>query len=493
MAADYLALTLFPKSVICQPSIRCSSQSPQPGTSRAAAAEEEIQVEDEDVYGESLPELSYSHRIIQHRRSRAQSRSLDDPTAGTGVSSSRGSSTGREISISMGEVIVHSEPEEEFASFMARTGRLRGGERYLESTRSLSYLEWVHEKQTKRMLTRSEWFLSPPTMPAKNNGGSKSVDFPTGRFSSPMRLTLPKQDEDCLGTSSGDEDMSSIFPSSSSSMKCSPRPISTTSAGGESKMSLDPSSKAEASPAPSALEEEEREPISPLVSPRKPFQLIQQRQYSSTTEGSVGEPTPPASAPDTVCRTFFGISDQPITIPSTTEERKEEEKEQLPGTSLGESHSAGTMTKTTSSSSGSSSTATVATAIASVALGHGNGNGGNGKEGANTSQQRVTSSGVVRRRSWRTHYTRPNKSLEESGNVREEVAPSSHSTPLRHSPTSSIGRRDSGPASTSVGLPSTSSSSSTRAALIRRKSSGNGGSAGAKPKAPVQTRRSTQI
>lgn len=87
-----------------QPSIRCSSQSPQPGTSRAAAAEEEIQVEDEDVYGESLPELSYSHRIIQHRRSRAQSRSLDDPTAGTGVSSSRGSSTGREISISMGEV-----------------------------------------------------------------------------------------------------------------------------------------------------------------------------------------------------------------------------------------------------------------------------------------------------------------------------------------------------------------------------------------------------
>lgn len=79
------------------------------------------------------------------------------------------------------------------------------------------------------------------------------------------------------------------------------------------------------------------------------------------------------------------------------------------------------MTKTASSSSGSSSTATVATAIASVGLGHGNGNGngGNGKEVASTSQQRVTNSGVVRRRSWRTHYTRPNKSLEESGNVRE--------------------------------------------------------------------------
>ncbi len=29
-----------------------------------------------------------------------------------------------------------------------------------ESTRSLSYLEWVHERQTKRMISRSQWSVS---------------------------------------------------------------------------------------------------------------------------------------------------------------------------------------------------------------------------------------------------------------------------------------------------------------------------------------------
>lgn len=28
---------------------------------------------------------------------------------------------------------------------------------FVESTRSLTYLEWVHERQTRRMQTRSEW------------------------------------------------------------------------------------------------------------------------------------------------------------------------------------------------------------------------------------------------------------------------------------------------------------------------------------------------
>uniref|UniRef100_A0A915DKK3 Uncharacterized protein n=1 Tax=Ditylenchus dipsaci TaxID=166011 RepID=A0A915DKK3_9BILA len=196
-----------------------------------------------------------------------------------------------------------------------------------------------------------------------------------------MRLKLPKQEEDFLA-SSGDEDMSSVFggqgPSTSSSMKCSPRPPSTS---GDSKMSVEAVSKDPPSP----------EPISPLS--RKPFQLLQQRQYSSA-EGS-DSATPPASAgaaPD-----------------------KASKKEETVGASE-------------SSSSGAS---TVATAIAAIGI----------------------QSGSGKRRSWRTHYIRPNKSLEcDSGIVREEVAASSQSTPIRHSPTS-ISRRNSGPngAGTSAG------------------------------------------
>jgi hypothetical protein len=36
--------------------------------------------------------------------------------------------------------------------------------RYAESTKSLTFLPIVHERQTQRMETRSEWFLNP------NNG-----------------------------------------------------------------------------------------------------------------------------------------------------------------------------------------------------------------------------------------------------------------------------------------------------------------------------------
>lgn len=38
---------------------------------------------------------------------------------------------------------------------------LRAINRYAESTKSLSYLPQVHERQTARMRTRSEWFLTP--------------------------------------------------------------------------------------------------------------------------------------------------------------------------------------------------------------------------------------------------------------------------------------------------------------------------------------------
>ncbi|VDP06974.1 unnamed protein product [Soboliphyme baturini] len=42
---------------------------------------------------------------------------------------------------------------------------------FAESTKSLSFLEWVHEKQIVRMQTRSEWFLSPDFV-SKHNGDS---------------------------------------------------------------------------------------------------------------------------------------------------------------------------------------------------------------------------------------------------------------------------------------------------------------------------------
>lgn len=79
-----------------------------------------------------------------------------------------------------------------------------------ESSQSLTYLEWVHEKQTKRMLTRSEWFLtasgvssaaSPSVvvsgvrqsnMPQKNTDQSKSYDFPNVTTLSHVHLKLPK-------------------------------------------------------------------------------------------------------------------------------------------------------------------------------------------------------------------------------------------------------------------------------------------------------------
>lgn len=38
-----------------------------------------------------------------------------------------------------------------------------------ESTRSLSYLEWVHERQTRRMQTRSEWYVSQRAKSASAN------------------------------------------------------------------------------------------------------------------------------------------------------------------------------------------------------------------------------------------------------------------------------------------------------------------------------------
>lgn len=75
----------------------------------------------------------------------------------------------KQLSTSMGEVLLHSEYERAIGESLSdrpsgqpsphtQTMSSRCAES-LESTRSLTYLEWVHEKQTRRMRTRSEWHV----------------------------------------------------------------------------------------------------------------------------------------------------------------------------------------------------------------------------------------------------------------------------------------------------------------------------------------------
>ncbi|KAL3266061.1 hypothetical protein HHI36_010248 [Cryptolaemus montrouzieri] len=53
---------------------------------------------------------------------------------------------------------------------------LKAVNRYAESTRSLSYLPQVHERQTERMKTRSQWFLAP-SVDCSSCGGSLDLPF----------------------------------------------------------------------------------------------------------------------------------------------------------------------------------------------------------------------------------------------------------------------------------------------------------------------------
>lgn len=87
-------------------------------------------------------------------------------------------------------MVVHSADEgEHFAMIDHEYRAFERSHRSLvaDSTLSLSHLEWVHECQTRRMKTRSEWFLSPPptttvdtsesVLPPKNGNASRSFDF----------------------------------------------------------------------------------------------------------------------------------------------------------------------------------------------------------------------------------------------------------------------------------------------------------------------------
>lgn len=139
----------------------------QPSTSTARRRSEDT--EGDDVYGE-LP--GTSSRFIHPQRDRAASAS------GTQLQHTRcwGHSSRdpfsdlidqRQLSTSMGEVLLHSDYERSIGEFLSDRPSGQPSPysavmssrcvESLESTRSLTYLEWVHEKQTRRMRTRSEW------------------------------------------------------------------------------------------------------------------------------------------------------------------------------------------------------------------------------------------------------------------------------------------------------------------------------------------------
>ncbi|RWS30956.1 uncharacterized protein B4U80_09792 [Leptotrombidium deliense] len=72
--------------------------------------------------------------------------------------------------------------------------------RYAESTKSLSFLPMVHERQTQRMKTRSEWFLNPSgeaesvsVSPPQSHSASKCVQKPIIRRTSSKEKRLVRR------------------------------------------------------------------------------------------------------------------------------------------------------------------------------------------------------------------------------------------------------------------------------------------------------------
>ncbi|XP_065158142.1 uncharacterized protein [Atheta coriaria] len=68
---------------------------------------------------------------------------------------------------------------------------LRDVNRYAESTRSLSYLPEVHERQTERMKTRSQWFLAP-SVECTSCGGSLDIPLDESDMSALTSALLRK-------------------------------------------------------------------------------------------------------------------------------------------------------------------------------------------------------------------------------------------------------------------------------------------------------------
>ncbi|CAD5208986.1 unnamed protein product [Bursaphelenchus okinawaensis] len=395
-------------------------------TDPAITEAEVTDVEEEDLYSECLPAYQ---SILHSARGRASS-SGGQRWSKQELGSFADLKEQQRLSYSMGEVML-SRPDDEYEIERRRLclTTLRSGNDSVESTRSLTYLEWVHEKQTKRMRTRSEWFLSP-VMPQKNNGNSKSVEFKANKYIvettmtrdiSPMTLKIPEIE---MNRQSSNEEMRTV-----SSLTSSQSPSSSVEQQQPSPMPIDSGTEEQS---------EKDDTVVPLnisstgeTTPRLPFQMIQHQSGDDDDTPIVA--TPPARQHPPM---FFA-------------------GELETGLKIKPQHSS------SSSSSNHSQTSVVHSSPTPK------------RSGLN----RVSSMGVVRRKSWRKHYVRPNKSLDQEGSPKEpEPGRTSQSTPIRY-PSSNSVRRPSDPeqAETSV--------------LTRRKSSGSN----SKAKAPIQTRKSTHL
>ncbi|KAK6027724.1 RhoGAP domain protein [Ostertagia ostertagi] len=69
-----------------------------------------------------------------------------------------------------------------------------------DSSRSFTYLEWVHENQARRMRSRSEWFLSP-TIPSKSSSHPGDCDLFTLK-ALPGSFSFTAEDDKKLGDTS---------------------------------------------------------------------------------------------------------------------------------------------------------------------------------------------------------------------------------------------------------------------------------------------------
>ncbi|VIO93255.1 RhoGAP domain containing protein [Brugia malayi] len=119
-------------------------------------------------------------RSAVDRNYRCYSRRQTQSTSHHGLRYKRLSSSAAEVQHS------HSDDDEKYSLNVVH------GSGLLESTHSLTYLEWVHERQTRRMRTRSEWFLLPASS-AKNSGTSQ---LSASEFSSTSMLQPYSQFDD---------------------------------------------------------------------------------------------------------------------------------------------------------------------------------------------------------------------------------------------------------------------------------------------------------
>lgn len=76
---------------------------------------------------------------------------------------------------------------------------LKAVNRYAESTRSLSYLPQVHERQTERMRTRSQWFLAP-SVECTSCGGSLDLPLNEADVSVLTNALLRKSSSGTIGS-----------------------------------------------------------------------------------------------------------------------------------------------------------------------------------------------------------------------------------------------------------------------------------------------------